>query len=188
MVKLNEVDKNMANKSFDSSKGINELLSDLETMDYEDKMLFAFVNKPEKFFWYKKTFAKFSINNVDKVSWAWSWWAFFFGWIFLLYRKSYKYALFIFLIHAVLDSLGSFTNSTGIAQLLFNIACGGLLPYLLFIKFKEDKERIEKVITNEQERIDTMAKIAGKNDWVITAALVLFIFLCAIGFSITFFG
>ena len=55
---------------------------------YEDKMLFAFVQKQDKFLFYKFSFEK--IRHLQSV---WSWWGFFFGFDFLYYRKVIKFPI-----------------------------------------------------------------------------------------------
>ena len=50
--------------------------------NYENKMLSVFVYNPDKFLFYKDAFEK--IKNGQSV---WSWWAFFCGYDFLLYRR-----------------------------------------------------------------------------------------------------
>ena len=53
--------------------------------DYDNKMVEAFVNKPEKMAWYENTFDQYSVNGEAKMTWVWSWWAFFGGLFYLLY-------------------------------------------------------------------------------------------------------
>ena len=40
----------------------------MEDQNYEDRMLEAFIQTPEKFNWYKNAFSKYNINGVDKMS------------------------------------------------------------------------------------------------------------------------
>ena len=37
--------------------------------DYENRMIEAFVGKPEKYEWYKNAFEKFNVNGVDVMKW-----------------------------------------------------------------------------------------------------------------------
>ena len=62
-------------------------MNDLDA--YSNKMIAAFVGKPEKTFWYQNAFSTFNVNGVDAMKWRWSWWAFGGGFLFLLYRKQY---------------------------------------------------------------------------------------------------
>ena len=71
---------------------------DNTTDDYENKMVEAFVNKPEVTLWYENAFRKYNVNGVEKLSWVWSWWAFFGGIFYLLYRKAYMPAFLLFVV------------------------------------------------------------------------------------------
>ena len=66
--------------------------------NYEDRMLAAFVGKPEKFLFYKRAFSKYNVNGLERFEWVWSWWAFFGGLAFYSIEK-YIYGQLYFLLY-----------------------------------------------------------------------------------------
>ncbi len=134
--------------------------------DYDEKMLEAFINKPESLAWYKSAFSRFNVNGIDKMAWAWSWWAFFGGIFYLLYRKAYLAALGLFAV-----SLLSFIVPFG--GLIVWILTGGLAPYFVYKTYKVKRTEIEANITEEPKRVETMRAVGGVNNWAIWLAVAL---------------
>ncbi len=134
--------------------------------DYNDKMLEAFVNKPESLGWYKYAFNRFSVNGAEKISWAWSWWAFFGSVFYLLYRKAYMAALGLFFLSLIAGFIP-------FAGFILWIATGGLAPYFVYKVYLTKKADIEATIEDEQKRIETMREVGGYNDWAIWLAVAL---------------
>lgn len=128
--------------------------------DYEDKMLEAFVQKPEKFLWYKTAFERFNVNGIDRMAWKWSWWAFFGGFWFLIYRKTYMAAFVLFLVAVI-------TSFIPLISLVIGIWVGGFATYFVYKTYKTKKTQIEATIEDEQKRIETMYAIGGYNAWVV---------------------
>jgi len=128
--------------------------------NYEEEMLKAFVNKPEKYEWYKKSFSKYDVNGVTKMAWNWSWWSFFGGAAFLLYRKAYLAALVVFVLSVI-------TAIIPLVSLIIAIFVGGYGTYFIYKKYLKKKLEIEATISDKQVRIETMKKIGGYNQWVI---------------------
>ena len=137
--------------------------------DYDNKMIEAFINKPEKTVWYQYAFSQYSVNGVDKMMWVWSWWAFFGGIFYLLYRKAYLPALGLLALTIV-----SFAIPFG--GLILWIVTGGLAPYFVYKTYQSKKAEIEAKITDEQKRIETMRAVGGYNDWAIWLAVLLHLF------------
>jgi len=127
-------------------------------------MIEAFVNKPEVTAWYKNAFSQYNVNGIDKMTWVWSWWAFFGGIFYLLYRKAYLPALGLFVITIV-----SFAIPFG--GLIVWIVTGGLAPYFVYQTYKSKKAEIEAAIADKQKRIETMRAVGGYNDWAILLAV-----------------
>ncbi len=138
--------------------------------DYDNKMIEAFVGKPEKTLWYKNAFNKYSVNGVDKMSWNWSWWAFFGGIFYLLYRKAYLAALGLFVLTIVISLIP-------FGGLVIWIVPGGLAPYFVYKIYQSKRAEIEVTIEDEQTRIDTMRAIGGYNDWAIWIAVIIHVVL-----------
>ncbi len=156
-------------------KLLNQIMSDkindnTTNMDYDDQMLYAFVGSPNKFTWYKNAFAKYNQHGVQDLAWNWSWYAFFFSFWYLLYRKVYDWAFVLFLLYVFFGSVGGFYG------LLVNIVLGGTLPYFVYQRYYSKKKEIEANIGDNAERIKVMKKIGGANNWIVTLTLI-FIFV-----------
>ncbi|MCJ7765935.1 MAG: DUF2628 domain-containing protein, partial [Thiovulaceae bacterium] len=122
------------------------------TNDYDDKMVETFVNKPDTTAWYQNAFSQYSVNGVDKMTWVWSWWAFFGGIFYLLYRKAYLPALLLFVISIV-------SSRIPFGGLAVWIATGGLAPYYVYKTYQSKKAEIEATVADEQKRIETMRAV-----------------------------
>jgi len=130
-----------------------------EQEEYENAMIEAFVNKPEKTEWYKNAFSKYNINGIDTMKWVWSWWAFFGTWAFLLYRKQYIPAIVLFLL-SIVGTVIPFLH------FIISLLAGGFSTYFVYKGYKKKKEEIESTINNPQLRIETMREVGGYNPWV----------------------
>lgn len=128
---------------------------------YEDRMIEAFIAKPEKEKWYKQAFLTFNINGVDVMKWKWSWWAFFCGFLYLLYRKTYLPALVLFLLTIVANFIPL------LGSLILMILAGGYGPYFVYRTYKVKKLEIEAIVEDEEKRIETMRHAGGYNQWVV---------------------
>ena len=151
---------------------------EMDNKEYENAMIEAFVNKPEKTFWYQNAFSKFNINGIDSMKWVWSWWAFFGGWAFLLYRKQYIPALVLFFISLVAQFIP-------FGGLLVAVLAGGFSTYFIYKGYKHKKAEIEANIEDVNARIETMRQVGGYNQWVvwvyaIFVALVFFYIFTAV--------
>jgi len=132
-----------------------------EEQKYENAMIEAFINKPEKTLWYQLAFSKFNINGIDSMKWVWSWWAFFGTWAFLLYRKQYIPAVVLFFI-------GLFAGVIPfIGGLLVTVLAGGFSTYFIYKGYKHKKAEIEAIVDDMDARIETMRQVGGYNQWVI---------------------
>ena len=147
------------------------MVSTADTMnDYDNNMVEAFVNKPEVTQWYKNAFSRYSVNGVEKMAWVWSWWAFFGGIFYLLYRKAYMAAFGLFVLTIV-----SFAIPFG--GLIVWILTGGLAPYFVYKTYQSKKAEIEAAIDDEPKRIETMRVVGGYNDWAIWLAVALHVIM-----------
>jgi hypothetical protein len=137
--------------------------------EYEAKMLEAFVgkpDKPEKGLWYANAFSKYDVNGVDAMKWNWSWWAFFGGIWFLIYRKAYAAAGGLFLI-SIASAFIPF------AGLIIWVLTGGFSPYFVYKTYKAKKLQIEAAEGDQNRRIEMMQELGGYNQWVVIVAVVL---------------
>ena len=132
-----------------------------ESSEYTRKMIEAFIQKPEKVLWYQNAFDSFNINGIDKMKWRWSWWAFFGGFLFLLYRKQYTASLVVFLSSIVLGFIP-------FVALIISILTGGYATYFVYKGYKSKLNEVENVVAPEEEskRVETMRAIGGYHQWV----------------------
>ena len=140
---------------------------------YNKEMIEAYVAKPEKTFWYQNAFSKFNINGVDSMKWNWSWWAFFGGAAFLLYRKQYIPALVLFIASIVLSFIP-------FVPLIISILAGGYSTYFVYKGYKGKLAEVEANISDNETRIETMKQVGGYHSWVVWVYLV-FVALVIIG-------
>ncbi|MFT7004421.1 MAG: hypothetical protein ACJAWW_001779 [Sulfurimonas sp.] len=140
---------------------------------YNQEMIEAYIDKPEKTFWYQNSFSKFNINGVDSMKWNWSWWAFFGGAAFLLYRKQYIPALILFIVSILLSFIP-------IVPLIISILTGGYSTYFVYKGYKTKLAEIERNISNHETRISTMRQIGGYHSWVVWVYII-FVSLAFVG-------
>jgi hypothetical protein len=133
---------------------------------YEDRMLEAFVQKPEKMHFYKKLLNASFVNGVTTFKWQWSWWAFFAGWLFLLYRKAYLPALVAFIASFFVGLIPIF------GWLIVMVTLGGVAPHFVIRRYLTLKAEIEAQNEDEQTRIDTMRQLGGYHSWVVWVAAI----------------
>jgi hypothetical protein len=136
-------------------------MQEKNNQSYQERMIEAFVNKPEETLWYQLAFSKFNVNGIDNMRWHWSWWAFFSGFLFLLYRKQYIPALLVFIASM---TIGLIPIVGGLAVMIFT---GGYATYFIYKGYKKKLFEIEAVIEDEEKRIETMREIGGYNQWVV---------------------
>ena len=156
-----EEDKSEIESFKEQSRARAEANTDTQTNEYEAKMLEAFVGKPEspeKGLWYANAFSKYDVNGVDVMRWKWSWWAFFGGIWFLIYRKAYAAAGGLFLISIV----ASFIPFSGI---VISILAGGFSTYFVYRVYRAKKLEIEAANPDESQRIEMMKIVGGYNAW-----------------------
>lgn len=143
-----------------------------EIVKYENQMLKAYVNNPEKTFWYQNAFRQYKINGIDKMAWNWSWWAFFGGVFFLLYRKAYLEALGLFFLSLVSSAIIPFFGG-----IIVSILAGGFSTYFLYKGYEKKKFEIERTIDDSQKRLETMRILGGYNTWAIWVAGIIYTIL-----------
>jgi len=131
-----------------------------DNKSFDNKMIEAFIGKPEKTVWYTLSFSKFNVNGVDTMKWNWSWWAFFGGFFFLLYRKQYIPALVVFIASVVLGIIP-------FGSLLVAILTGGYSTYFIYKGYKEKLAEVQRIVEGEDKQIETIAALGGVNKWVV---------------------
>ncbi|MDR2151881.1 MAG: DUF2628 domain-containing protein [Helicobacteraceae bacterium] len=134
--------------------------------EYDEKMLEAFVAKPEKMAWYRDLYDRCYADGFLSFKWKWSWWAFLSNGVwFLLYRKTYLAA-------AVFVGIALFAGYAGLGIGMF-IVSGGVAPYFVLKQYIDLKALIESKYDDEAKRIEVMRRNGGCNDWTLWVALAL---------------
>ena len=145
----------------------------VEKNEYENKMIEAFINNPEKTVWYQKSFKKYKVNGIEKIvwnwdwfklAWNWNWWAFAVGPFFLFYRKAYLAGLVLLLLSGIFG---------GVSFIVSMLLSGGFSTYFVYKEYKKKKVETERTIDDTQKRLDTMRVIGGYNKWAIWAPVAL---------------
>ena len=111
---------------------------------------------------YLRKFKKFNVGGVDKFAVTWHWPAFFFGFLWMLYRKLYLWALVAFILDIAISSLPYYF-------VLPMIIVWGMTGN--YIYYKHAKKKILKLKT-DQPSFDlslmaaSLRKMGGVNRWV----------------------
>ncbi len=126
----------------------------------ESQAIEAYIGTPKTVDFYKEGFHKYSAAGVDQFAWHWSWWAMFGGVFYLLYRKLYIEALIYFLIFA-------FVGMIPLVGLILWVVSGGVLPYLVYKRYKKMKAQIENNIQEESAQLEALHTVGGVNKWAI---------------------
>ncbi|MDR0572012.1 MAG: DUF2628 domain-containing protein [Rickettsiales bacterium] len=127
------------------------------TDTYEDKMLRAFAGDDKCFYKYKKMFANFSVNGIDRFVLTWNWWSFLFSAIYSLYKKLFVFALLQFSITFVLCKVILPSRfCTGISYIINLAIVPVVINFFIYNRYKKIKAEIEKNVQDEQARIETM--------------------------------
>ncbi len=129
------------------------------TDTYEADMLAAFVQKEDKIPFYQRALDKMMVTGEPNLKWTWSWWSFFGGWAFLLYRKSYLPALGFFLLSMTLGMLFPL-------NLILMIILGGIGPYFVIKRYYRLKSEIEGHHSEAYARVQAMKAVGGFHTWV----------------------
>ncbi|WP_114418720.1 DUF2628 domain-containing protein [Marinospirillum perlucidum] len=134
-----------------------------DTLD-EAKLLEAYIQKPEKIHFYQSGLEKMQQAGAFGFRWHWSWWAFFFGWAFLLYRKAYLPALGAFVFGAIVSLIP-------FGFIIAMIVLGGSSSYFILKRYNDLKNTLQGT---EEQRINAMHSFGGYHTWVIWVGAILY--------------
>ena len=136
--------------------------------DHDQKLLEAFIGKPEKIAYYTTAFKEF---EAEGKKWHWSWWAAFPTILFLLHRKVYSPAVVIMILLliplSILMQPLTFALALGIIMIyvggygIIMIYTGGYGISLVHNNFQEIKNEISSRILNKDEQIEEMRRRGG---------------------------
>jgi hypothetical protein len=155
--------------------------------DYDERLLSAFVATPDKMPFYRDLYLRATRLGAPRLCWKWSWWAFFFGALFLLYRRAYIAAagffVVTFVVTAILQfetaSMGYLSSSERVTIALSNImsylclaiVTGGFAPYFIAKQYCDFKQTVESAYANEEDRISALALSGGINNYAIAIVI-----------------
>lgn len=141
---------------------------------HEEKLLEAFIGKPQKVTYYANAFKKF---ETEGKKWNWSWWAAFLYGPFLFYRKIYTWAIAIAVVTLVLNLLQQLimifypqwylehstlyigiSSSITIGLIVF---FGGYGINLVYNNFQKIKNDITSKISDNDAQIQEMQRRGG---------------------------
>lgn len=146
---------------------------------YEDPAAIeAFIDTPGKTGWYIISFKKFDVYGIERITWNWSWWAFFFDGWYLLYRKCYKEGIIVLL------SVTFLTILVPQITLILKILCGGFLVFGVYKNFKIRTAEVESITQDYNQQLKILRDLGGVNKIIV----YLFIGFWAIIFFIFFLG
>jgi hypothetical protein len=136
---------------------------------------------------YIRKFKKFEAGGRDKFQASWHWPAFFFGWLWFVYRRLYLWALLVFAIGLI----SSFTmrvlevKTNGISGIFFGFVVGIVIMiiwgtsanYIYYIKTKEKITELKNLYPSEKHRQAELPRAGGVNRIAIVIPLALFIII-----------
>jgi hypothetical protein len=148
--------------------------------NHDEMLLEAFIGKPEKVAYYANAFKKF---ETEGKNWNWSWWAAFFSFGFLFYRKVYLPAIIGTVVSVVSSMVGSLNPTNTFLSMLstvFNIGTfvllGGYGIKLVHNNFQKMKNEITTRISYKDLQIQKMRKQGGFIPiWKLIVAYMLFV-------------
>ncbi|MGP1450345.1 MAG: DUF2628 domain-containing protein [Wolinella sp.] len=115
--------------------------------DEERGFISAYVQSSDSY--YQEAFTRFRLSGG--FTWQWSWWAFFGGPLYLLYRKLYLEAILLFMAGLILHSVLPFFGS-----LAYLVIRGGVLPYFVYLRFLKTMQYARNLtpdITDQEQYI-----------------------------------
>lgn len=107
------------------------------------------------------------INGKPAFNITWSWWGFFGGWAFFLYRKMYLLAG-VFFILSVLSTVIPFGG------FILALITGASAFYFYTTKFYKDLEISGYKSRNIDEVKNDLRKLGGYNSWVVFLAVIFY--------------
>jgi len=141
-------------------------MSETQDTTYNDAIIEAYIQKEDKTQWYQNAFTKIEEMGSDKPQWLWSWWGFFFGFGFLLYRKAYTPAIALFIISMLPSFVPNQLLSIALT-LVIMIAAGGFCTYFIYSDFKKKYSEVALHVSDESAQIDAIREIGGYHQWLV---------------------
>ena len=138
----------------------------IQKEDFND-ILSSHLQKEEKISLYERGVILNTINDTAVFRTTWSWWGFFAGWAFFLYRKMYLQAALFFIASVVATAI----PFLGIAVAIIS----GMSAYFFYTKkLHKDLEIAGYKSKDFNEVKSTLEKLGGYNKWVIYLAIAFY--------------
>lgn len=139
----------------------------MEKFNYSNlrEILSAHLQKENKVDVYQSRVDANLINQKATFQVTWSWWGFFGGWAFFLYRKMY-------LVAAIFFVLSLLTASIPFGGLILAIITGTTAFYFYTKKLTNDLESVDYKNRDIQEVTHDLRKLGGYNSWVVIVAVI----------------
>ena len=122
------------------------------------ELITTFIGDKDSARFYKKAFAKYNINGVDKFTFVFSFGGLCFGIFNLFHRRLYKESLIWFLISILPVGL-----SGGILYIASAFAGAFVNPYLVYKKFKRTLVQCNSHGMTYEEKLETLKSVGGTN-------------------------
>lgn len=144
----------------------------MEKFDYYKlrELLSAHLQKENKVNIYYPRVDANLVNGEVSFNATWSWWAFFGGWAFFLYRKMYLVAAVFFILSIILSAVpfGGF---------ILGIISGISAFYFYTMKFTDDLKKAGYETRNIEEVKKDLTKLGGYHSWVTIFAILFYTFI-----------
>ena len=143
----------------------------MEKFDYYKlrELLSAHLQKESKVNIYYPRVDANLVNGKASFNITWSWWAFFGGWAFFLYRKMYLLATIFFILNIL-------SSSIPFGGLILGIISGISGFYFYTTKLCEDLQKTGYETRNIEEVKKDLAKLGGYHSWVTILAILFYVF------------
>lgn len=113
----------------------------------------AYIGTSDKYEWYISTFSNFTPQNF---SWKWSWYGFFFGPIYLAYRKCYLESFI-----SIVATNAILAVTSGFGSIFLSLAMGGVTPYLIYRRYISKVRLAEEKSENYEEKLALIEEYGG---------------------------
>lgn len=144
----------------------------MENFDYYKlrDLLSAHLQKENKVNIYYPRVDANMVNGQVSFNATWSWWAFFGGWAFFLYRKMYFVAAVFFILSLL-------SNAIPFGGFILGIVSGTTAFYFYTKKLSADLQTSGYGQRDEEDVKKDLAKLGGYHSWVTVLAILFYLVL-----------
>ena len=144
----------------------------MKELDYQHlkELLSAHLQKEDKVDIYAPRVDNNLVNGKPVFNASWSWWGFFGGWAFFLYRKMYLMAGIFFVLSLL-------TAAIPFGGIILAIITGTTAFYFYTLKFHNDLQTVGYEHRDINAVKDDLRKLGGYNSWVVFIAIIFYAFM-----------